>query len=129
MSKKAAKKRNLPVDFSNDENNGDIVLATAPDTADQPEDLLPPVQEGERGDSPVRPPTKDWRDIAAHLERTLSAVTYLTTATQATTLAVALTDAPTLPATSTKAIAQEAAAISRAEAAPAISFLAMVNTT
>ncbi|CAN0014166.1 unnamed protein product [Lampetra planeri] len=120
MSKRAAKKRNLPVDFSDDKNDGDIVLATAPDTADQlagPENLLEPAQEGERGVIPVCPPKRSWRDVAAHLERTLSALTYLfnmlMTATQATTSAVAPADAPTLPTISTMANVQETTAIPR----------------
>ncbi|CAN0107499.1 unnamed protein product [Lampetra fluviatilis] len=48
----------------------------------------------------------------------------LTMATQATTSAVALVDAPTLPAISTTAIVQEAAAITQAEVAPTTSATA-----
>ncbi|XP_075923853.1 uncharacterized protein LOC142924846 [Petromyzon marinus] len=135
MSKKAAKKRNLPVEFSDDENDGDIVPATAPNAADQlegPEDLLPLAQKGERGASLVRMPTKGWRYVASHLEKMLSAVTYLfnilPTANQATTSAVALMDTPTFPVTSMMAIVQNAADIPRADAAPAISATAPDST-
>ncbi|CAN0441644.1 unnamed protein product [Lampetra planeri] len=115
MSKKAAKRKNLPIDSSDDEND-EVVPATAPENVAQPaepEDRLPSAQGSEHEEPPASTTRRSWRDVAVHLETTLAAVTYMfnmlmaagrTTSTGVVTDAAALHVASTAPIASGRAV-------------------------